>query len=100
MEQLEEAARGLLAQLDHFCNGVKEIIAEDVPVGAKTEKVTRLREKALAEIEALTGTFDQAAQNKERQLMEQMARLRHLRDQVTVVRHGVLPMFTFQPRSD
>ncbi len=100
MENIEETARGVLGQLDHFCAGVREIIVEELPVGAKTEKVTRLREKSLAEIEALTGTFDRAAQEKEKELMEQMARLRQLRDQVTVIRHGVLPMFTYQPRTD
>lgn len=100
MEHLEESARGMLAQLDRFCAGVREIIAEELPVGAKTEKVTRLREKALSEIHALTGSFDQAAQDKEKELMEQMARLRQLRDQAAVIRHGVLPMFGSQPRAE
>ena len=100
MEHLEENARGLMSQLDHFCAGVREIIAEELPVGAKTEKVARLRDKAVAEIEALSMGFDRAAQEKEKELMEQMARLRQLRDQVTVIRHGVLPMFTYQPRKD
>ena len=100
MEHIEEAARGLLSQLDQFCEGVRQIIREELPVGAKTEKVTRLREKVLSEIEALSGTFDQAAQDKERELMEQMARLRQLRDQVSVIRHGVLPMFSYQPRAN
>ena len=53
MENLEENARGLMSQLDRFCAGIREVIAEELPVGAKTEKVARLREKALAEIEAL-----------------------------------------------
>lgn len=98
MEHIEEAARGLMGQLDQFCEGVRQIIREDLPVGAKTEKVARLREKVLGEIEALSGTFDQAAQDKEKDLMEQMARLRLLRDHVSVIRHGVLPMFSYQPR--
>ena len=98
MEHIEEAARGLMGQLDQFCEGVRQIIREDLPVGAKTEKVGRLREKVLGEIEALSGSFDRSAQDKEKELMEQMARLRLLRDQVSVVRHGVLPMFSYQPR--
>ncbi len=100
MENIEETASGLTAQLDRFCAGVREIIAEELPVGAKTEKVARLREKALSEIQALSGGFDQAAQDKEKELMEQMARLRQLRDQVAVIRHGVLPMFIYQPRTE
>jgi hypothetical protein len=32
--------------------------------------------------------------------MDQMARLRQLRDQVTVIRQGGLPMLASQPRSE
>ncbi len=100
MDHLGEAAGGALAQLDRFCAGVRQILAEEVPVGAKTEKLRDLRETVLSEIEALIGSFDVAAQNKEKDLMQQVARLRQLRDHVTVIRHGVLPMFTNPPRTD
>jgi hypothetical protein len=100
MEHLEGTAGNLLGQMDQFHTGVRQIIAEDVPVGAKTEKLRQLREKVLSEIQALVGDFDQVAQDKEKELMEQMARLRQLRDQVTVIRHGVLPMFAEQPPRD
>jgi hypothetical protein len=100
MEHLEETAGSLLAQLDQFHTDVRQIIGEDVPVGAKTEKLRQLREKVFGEIQGLVGDFDQVAQNKEKELMEQMARVRQLRDQVTVIRHGVLPMFAYQPPRD
>lgn len=100
MDNLEEATRGLLGQLDEFCGDMKQIIMEESPVGFKTEKVSRLREKILGEIETLTVSFEQQAQEKEKDLMAQMARLRQLRDQVSVIRHGVMPMFGSQPRTE
>ena len=100
MERLEGTAGNLMAQLDQFHAGVRQIIGEEMSVGAKTDKVKQLRDKVLGEIQALVADFDQVAQNKEKELMEQMARLRQLRDQVTVIRHGVLPMFADQPPRD
>ncbi len=100
MDHLEEAAGGALAQMDRFCAGVRQILAEEVPVGAKTEKLRDFRETVLSEIEMLLGTFEEMAHRKEKDLMEQVARLRQLRDHVTVIRHGVLPMFTNPPRTD
>ncbi len=100
MDPIEEAVGGALGQLDQFYGGVRQIIAEDLPIAAKMEKVKRLRGKVLGEIEGLIGNFDQVAQSKEKELVEQLARLRQLRDQVTVIRQGVLPMFTYQPRID
>ncbi len=100
MAQIEEAAAGVLTQLDQFCAVVKQIIGEESPIGAKTEKIGQLWESELSEIEGLLRSFDEAAQDKEKELMEQMARLRQLRDQVTVIRQGVLPMFSHQVRTE
>jgi hypothetical protein len=100
MENLEESAQALLIQLDQFTAGVRQLMAEELPVGAKTEKVARLREEACRHLESLIGQFEQAAQTREKDLMAEMARLRQLRDQVTVVRHGVLPMFTHPMRRE
>lgn len=100
MEHMEEAAGGVMAQLDQFYAGVRRLIADELPLMAKVDKVKQLREKALNEIEALIRNFDQTAQDKEKELMEQLARLRQLRDQVTVIRQGVLPMFAHHSRRE
>ncbi len=89
LERIEETARGLLAQPDRFWAGVRQIIAEDLPVEAKTEKVTRLREKVFGKIEALLAKFDEEDRAKEKELQDQMARLRQVRQQVTVIRHAM-----------
>jgi hypothetical protein len=101
MRQIEDAAAGVLARPDHFFAVVKQIVEEEeAPAGAKTDKIKQLREGMLGEIEGLLRDFDQAAQDREKDLMDQMARLRQLREQVTVIRQGVLPMFASQPRSE
>ena len=96
MEPLEEAAGGALTQLDQFWAGMREILDGEMATGAKMEKIRRLREKAVSKIEGLLKNFEQAAQKKEKELTEQMVLLRQMRDQVTVIRHGVLPLFATQ----
>lgn len=100
MDTPEQAAQEILAQLDQFCAGVRQILAGGTPVGGKMQEIVQLREKVLRELKGRIDTFAQWAQDREREVLEQLARLRQSRDQVTVIQHGVLPMFTFQPGRD
>jgi hypothetical protein len=53
VRQIEDAAAGVLARPDHFFAVVKQIVEEEAPVGAKTDRIKQLRGGMLGEIEGL-----------------------------------------------
>jgi len=98
MEQLEleEVARTVLHGFERYTARVRKILAEDVPVGVKTDRVARLREELGGEYAAILQRLDQEEQGTKKALLGQLARLRQLRDLAMLIRDGVLPMFASQ----
>ncbi len=70
MRQIEDGAAGVLTELDHFYAVVKQIVEEEAPVGAKTDKIRQPREGVLREIEGLLRNFDRAALDREKEPMD------------------------------
>lgn len=100
MDQIEGALGSVLAQVDQFYGGVKQILTEDGPVGTKVEKAKQMWEFVQREVEALLQNVEQAAQDREKELMDHMARLQQLRDNVTFIRHCILPTLALPPQTD